>query len=269
LPITYRSDGMSNGCFLTQFKSITFVAVTRRDRFDNVINQKAKMDLTEIEVYEKRFGTGTIIDGVIDGEKYANSNYKIAWFLKEPYSSEDDGFHMRKYYAQPDAYNNFFRNTATPTWHPVIYTSYGILNGFLKWDNLSYIRHQPDMCEVVKSIAIINANKRPSKTDTVTLYNNLNEGFNEFRELIEAQVEVLQPQIHIFCRTFYLYKDYFGLTEEHQITSGQEFENCSVWGKDGKLFLDVYHPANRTQKRDVYVNQIISAAEKWANREGI
>ena len=120
------------------------------------------------------------------------------------------------------------------------------------------------MCNVVRSISILNANKFPSKTGTYTTSKNLNEGFNKCKELIENQIEVLQPQINIFCSTFYLYKNYFGLSDEHLISEDPEYN--WILEKDGKLFLNVYHPANRRKKREVYVNKIVNAVENWIQR---
>jgi hypothetical protein len=222
-----------------------------------------KAKLEGIDAYESRFPKGAIIDGVVDGISYFNSSIRIAWFLKEAYTHEPDGWHIKKYYAQENAYENFFKRAARPTWHPIIYASYGILNGFIMWENMPYIREKTEMCDVIKNIAIINASKLPSKTDTVTTYPNLNEGFSRDKDLVFSQVEVLQPEIHIFCRTFYLYKNSLGLTDEHRVIVENNFENCEVYLMDSKLYLDVYHPSNTKQLNEMYVNQIIKAVKFW------
>ena len=98
------------------------------------------MNLSKIEEYEKEFKKGTIVDGVIDGEKYFNSKYRIAWYLKEAYTTEVKGWHIKKYYGQEDAYDKFFKDTATQTWHPIIYaTTTGILGNFIKWDDIQLL----------------------------------------------------------------------------------------------------------------------------------
>ena len=220
-----------------------------------------KMNMTKVEAYEKQFEKGTIIDGVIDKEQYFKSKPRLAWFLKEPYSNEKQGFHIKTHYAQPNAYDNFFRNIATHTWHPIIYTSYGILNEYIIREDMSSIREQPDMCDVIKSIAIINANKFPSKTGTYTTDKNLREGFIKFKKLIQTQIDVLKPEIYIFCGTFHLYQDMFGLTYENKS------DEYWIRDMDGKLFLEVYHPANRQQKKADYVNEIVGAVENWSNQK--
>lgn len=224
------------------------------------------MILEKIKDYENLFPKNSIIDGVIDGTTYIQSKIKIAWFLKEGYSNEKEGFHIKKHYGQDEAYENFFKKIATQTWHPIIYSSYGILNCFIEYDDMDFIKDKPEMCEIVESIAIINANKFASKTGTHTTPTNLKNGFNDCKSIIEKQIEVLQPQIHVFCSTFYLYKDLFGLTEKHKMTHSKNFENCTTYLKEGKLFLDVYHPANTTQKREDYINQIIKVSKIWATK---
>jgi hypothetical protein len=217
-----------------------------------------------VEEYEKLFNYGTIIDGLISPSDYFNSKYKIAWFLKEAYSNEEEGFHIKTYYGQPDRYNKFFKNVATQTWHPIIYSSYGILNDYCNWDDMPYIKNSPSMCQILDQVAIINANKEPSITGTYTTYKNLNSGFQKYKKIILKQIEVLKPQIHIFCGTFYLYKDIFALTDDDIVISSN-LERCKVWHKNNKLFLDVYHPANRVQRRKNYVNEIIESVKNWTN----
>ena len=216
------------------------------------------------ENLQKNFGL-VIVDGVIDPEKYLQSKFRIAWFLKEAYTREAVSFHIKEHCAQENAYNNFFSHIATPTWHPIIYSSYGILNDFLLWDEMDFIRKRPEMCDIIKSIAIVNANKSPSKTDTFTTLSNLSEGFSIFKNTIKDQLNVLKPEIHIFCGTAHLYKESFGLNNQNKIVNSlfNEFKNCEGWIKNEKLFLSVYHPANRSQKREEYVDQIIRAAKYW------
>ncbi|MBA9078200.1 hypothetical protein [Rufibacter quisquiliarum] len=221
------------------------------------------MSLAEIEAYEKLFPTGTIIDGVVDGEQYFKSSPKIAWFLKEAYTDEEEGWHIKKYYGQEDAYWEFFRTAATPTWHPIIYASYGILNGFLTWEEMPYIRNKPEMCDVINKVALINANKFPSLTGTRTIWKNLAQGYQSCKDIILQQIATLQPDIHIFCGTFLLYRERFGIGNEHAVERKKGFENCGAWIKDGKLFMDVYHPAQTKQTREVYVDQIVNAVAYW------
>lgn len=44
----------------------------------------------------------TMVDGAIDNEIYFASKYRIAWFLKESYSEEEDSFYYRSYFESQD-----------------------------------------------------------------------------------------------------------------------------------------------------------------------
>jgi len=220
------------------------------------------MLIDEVIEYEALFRKGQIIDGLVDPFRYQEAKFKIAWFLKEAYTDNEDGFHIKDYYGGEDAYEDFFKNIATPTWHPITYVSYAILNEFLEWDDMDYIRNKPEMVDVVSSIAIINANKSASKTGTYTLHKNLVAGFNESKFIIEHQLRVLKPEIHIFGGTFFLYKEYFNLNDNCRVYNNPVI---GVWKKDNKLYLDVYHPSNRSIKREEYINTIVQSVKKWSN----
>lgn len=212
--------------------------------------------------YESNFPKGSIIDGLM-GEEYFNSRYKIAWFLKEAYSTQKEGFHYKEHLAQPNAYENFYKEI-NKTWHPIIYASYGILNNFSYWEELYFIRERPEMCDIIKNILIINVNKYPSSTGTYTNYSNLALAFKEFKSLIKTQVETLQPQVYIFGNTFSIYKEFFNLTDIEKDEKSKKFDNCDIYIRDGNLYLDVYHPSNLSLKRETYVDQIIESVEYWS-----
>lgn len=220
--------------------------------------------LKEVIEYETMFSTNHIGDGVVDAATYFDSNIKIAWFLKEAYTDEAPGFHMREHYGQENAYEYFFKSHGIPTWHPIIYCSYGILNNFLKWDDMDYIRNKPEMCNVINSIAIINVNKEPSKTGTYTLSKNLDEAFSQSKPIIDLQLKVLQPRVHIFGGTAFLYKEYFNLEDRHRVKS-----STNSFEKDGNLYIEAYHPANRSNKRNEYVDRIIEDVQRWALKNQI
>ena len=108
---------------------------------------------------------------------------------------------VKKHIRNKVVYEDFFKNVARPTWHPIIYISYSILNGFKTWQELDYIRENNDMCNVIKNIAIINANKHYSLTGTWTDDNNLYDGFKKFEKILRKQIHLLEPNILIFGNT--------------------------------------------------------------------
>jgi hypothetical protein len=216
--------------------------------------------------YESRFPFGSIIDGVVDPCKYFKSPIRIAWFLKEAYSDETEGLHIKDYLAQENAYGKFFR-TAKTTWPPIIYASYAVINGYDEFDHVPWIRDKNELCDIVKEIAIINVNKMPSETGTHTLWSNLERAFPRFRELISEQIKTLDPQIYIFGHTFYLYKEMLNIKNDHKLPESANNHRCDLYLKDNKLFIDTYHPAQTKLTWEKYCNQIITAAQQWRNMQ--
>lgn len=221
----------------------------------NTLNQFQKA----VEKYEQKIRKGMLIDGVVDPKEYFNTNPKIAWMLKEAYTDEEDGGHIRDYYGQPDAYRNFFRYHHQ-TWHPVIYASYAILNGFQRWNDLPYIRDQPTMCDIIRKIAIINASKAPSITGANTKSSNLANSFCEWWPIVKEQLDVLKPQVLIFGGTFKLYKNPLGLGKEPR---HGRYKLVDIWRKDGKIFIDAYHPAYAISRKR-YFDSIIDSVREWS-----
>lgn len=215
--------------------------------------------LSELEKEIELIGN-TMVDGAIDNQKFLKNRYKIAWFLKEAYNDDEDGDsrYYRELFNVEDLYDKFFRDVAKPTWHPIIYISYSILNGFKTWQELDYIRDNQEMCKVIKNIAIINANKHYSETGTWTDDKNLLNGFKKFENILKNQIDLLEPNVLIFGNTFYLFKDFFEINDTHKIAKLSEDGLLHTYFKDGKIFLDAYHPASRKKN---YIDSIINSVK--------
>lgn len=206
-----------------------------------------------------------IPDGVMKPDLFLSNTIRLAWMLKEPYDSENGtggGWDYFKMFPEGvDLYQHTFKEAHKSTWHPMIYISYSIHNGFPKWEEMNYIRDKHEMCDIVRQVAFINAQKLPSKGITRTDFGDLRESISKYSDLLRRQIELLNPNVFIFGRTIDLYKDILRL-------SLQEFENsgsCQYLIKEDKLYISAYHPSQRTVTREKYVNDIIGLVKKWAN----
>lgn len=222
----------------------------------NHLNQK----LDEIN-HQIAAQPNTVVDGAINLQRYLQSKYKILWVLKEPYSLDGESFSYQDMFGSEDLYEDFFKNVAVPTWHPILYISYSILNGFTRWVDLNFIREQPDMCQVIQDIAIINANKSFSVTGTYTLNQHLAEGFEHYKEINVKQIELLQPDMVIFGGTFGLFEKHLNINETHQVHFPSPI-NTRFYKKGAQLFVDTNHPGARI-KREFYVDPIVGFAENY------
>jgi hypothetical protein len=201
-----------------------------------------------------------IYDGAVNVARYLSSPIKIAWMLKEPYEEADGtggGWSFTDAFDKEDLYNHTFKQPHKATWHPIIYVSYGITHGFQRWDDFPYISNAPDLCDVVRDIAIVNAQKLPSLGASKTNFAHIRDSYGKHQALLHEQIALLQANILIFASTFSLYRDALGLAYVVPMRK----KSIDYYFKDGKLYIDAYHPAQTTHVRSVYIDDIVAAAE--------
>lgn len=227
----------------------------------------------QIEDLEKEISKydSVMIDGAIDNVTYFNSKFRIGWFLKEAYSDDEYSQNYRDLFTAENLYEDFFRNVAIPTWHPIIYISNSILYDFKTWQDLPWIKDDNGLCEVIKNIAIINANKQYSYTGTWTDDENLFNGFQKFQSIILKQIEILDPNVCIFCNTFDLYKDILEIDESFKVEEVSIAGFLNVFLKDKKIFIDAFHPAITRYSgggvsKEFYFNSIVNAVKKLESK---
>lgn len=204
-----------------------------------------------------------IPDGIVNIDKYLSSKYKILWVLKEPYDDFEvgvpagGGWHFAKdFLNSPDFRVKMGRSRAT--WQPIIYTTYGILNDFLLWNEMPYIREKPEMMDIIHSVAVINIRKLPGGTRTID-FQTIAAAYNECKEVILKQIEIYNPDIIIGASTLSLLFDDLKITEKEI----ENFGSVQVVNKNNRLFINAYHPAQTTINRERYVNDIINSAKNW------
>jgi hypothetical protein len=204
-----------------------------------------------------------IIDGIVDLDKYIATSPKILWILKEPYDDEENGvakgggWHFSKdFLTKDDFYTRIGKSH--PTWHPIIYVSYGILKDFTNYEEMSFIRNDLSMIKVVSQIAVINIKKLPGFTRTND-FGPIERAYRENKELLHKQIEKYNPDIIIGGSTLHLFYDYLGITQKDiQIRGSIHFVI-----KNGKLLIHAYHPAQTQVGREAYVDDIVNVARDF------
>ncbi|MEO5775742.1 MAG: hypothetical protein ABIQ27_02490 [Flavobacterium sp.] len=207
---------------------------------------------------------GPIYDGALDSAKYFdNTRLKILWLMKEPYDDEREG-----YWSLPELfttkYDTFFsdliKGTSGRTWQPVVYISYGILNEFKNWDEIPFISNDPSIVKSLEKVAWVNIQKLPSETGKSTNMKNIYSAYNNHKQLIQNQIEILNPDVIICGNTFKVLKDYFGAPKEVTYDMIEYYEI----GK--RLVINAYHPAQLQITRERYVNNIVECVKNWSRR---
>ena len=207
-----------------------------------------------------------IPDGVADCEDYIKTKPRVAWILKEPYDYVENGdpkgggwlLYTGFLSDNKDWEKNF-------TWQRIIYTMYGLRHG-IKYDDMDYIRNNPDMGDVMKGTVILNLSKMPAYTTSSS--HTFVADYNKYwKPILKEQIELYNPQIIIFDYTFSYCKDLFTSEDATPIKQISNAGRCfiNLYKTDGRLLLDAYHPAVRSNG-EFYVNSIIDTINNYFNK---
>lgn len=204
-----------------------------------------------------------IPDGIIDFEKYLNTKFRILWILKEPYDELDGGnnptgggWHYREPFIERSSFSEF--SGGRHTFPPMMYAIHGILNDFCKRSDMKEVDDDPSMYNELKSVAIININKLPSRTKSNE--SEIAEAYRLHRTILLNQIELYDPQIIIGGYTLQYFFDDLGIRKEEmkRICGSTDY-----YIKDSRIFVHAYHPAQTMVTQEQYCNDIIEAVRIW------
>lgn len=227
---------------------------TWQDKFKDLIDKQARRNGLVTNKIEP------VYDGVIDAEEYLKSDLKVAWMLKEPYDDFDTegkpyggGWSFQEGFSDRDenwVKRNGTKHWTNPIWQKIVYVMYGYLNG-LDWDSMPWIRTQPQMMDAILSVALFNVSKMPAKTNSCDGMFRVN--FNNYwRDVVEKQLEVYNPDVVIFGYTFSCFKPAWEPDLKYVDESPKGWVRHYMRGK--RHLLDTYHPG---RKGCDYVNDLI------------
>lgn len=199
-----------------------------------------------------------IYDGVSDEAGYLSSKLKVAWVLKEPYDDVDEngkpcggGFSITKdCFADRD--DEWFKSSngqdlvrANQTWQRIVFVMYGYRNG-LTYAEMDYPRDNRRMFDVLMTTGWVNLSKMPAYTSSSDSLVKLNY-LRYWREIVQRQIEILDPDVLIFGKTFDIYKS--GLTDDSGIVDVGDGDKAG-WVKHHKMgkrhLLQTYHPGRKS-----------------------
>jgi len=174
-----------------------------------------------------------VTDGIIDISQYEKAKFKILWILKEA-NSEEGGWDLKGFIANNlIGYHNWRR-----TYKMIIYTTWGILNDFPKWEKRSR-NWEEENISILRKTAIINLKKIPGPS--VSSDRVIKEQFQENKSIIFKQIDTYNPDIIIFGGTMkYLHP--------------KDLEKINA--KKSKIIISAYHPNARKNHQSYYENLI-------------
>lgn len=206
-------------------------------------------------------GLDPILDGVSSIAGYCQSSPRIMWILKQPYDDQYEGKPAGGGWTVYGAFEDG-KAYANRTWRPMAYCIYGIRTHEM-YKEMPDISDEKSMVELLKDIAYINVCKMPGYKRTFNV--ELEEAYELWKDIIEEQIRLYDPQVICFANTMWLFKKDWGIdenTEYESISLGND-KYMLAYKKDGRLFLDTYHPNQRVVKRENYVDAIINAVNDF------
>jgi len=212
---------------------------------------------SEIESLEPFNRTFPINDGIIDIEKYSNAKIKILWVLKEVNDKDKDGdidggYDSRESIKKIDVNK---KGKWRSTFNPIIYTSYGILNNYIKWECIESTYHNQSVIDILKSIAIINIKKIPGSSSSNMAI--IKDFYIKHKNIILQQIEAYEPDVIIGGgKTLKLLINDLSL-------NFIDISPIKYALKKNQLFIDTFHPNNRIIKQSEYCNSIINCVKNW------
>ena len=211
-----------------------------------------------------------IPDGVIDIESYFNSETKILWINKEVNSLNDDHnwslidvlFNLKKTYEESSGWSK--------TFDLIIYTLYGIFNK-TNWENTPNIKDNPQILEIIRNIAYINAKKLPggpvANHKEVTKYSNEND-------IVKNQIKLFNPDVIICGGTFDIMDTIFEEIYGDSYDKMEQIPNTPknrIYYNDKLIIFEAYYPAYRKGKVNLnksdYCDSISQNVILWNNEK--
>lgn len=205
----------------------------------------------EIEQMVSPEGYRGVSDGIINPIEYEKARYKILWVLYEPYG--DTGG-----WSLTDAMNRYASWDEIRNSHKfhrqLIYTVYGILNGFVHREEMPNIRNQ-EVFQVLKQFAYINVKKIPNHIARM-VFKDVKSSAKTNMPLLLKQIKVYSPDIVILGGTMKFFRHSLSL---NAIPNGS-VGSVNYYLAD-RLYLETYHPSNTILSEERFCNEIIDAVK--------
>lgn len=214
----------------------------------------------------RKFDKLPIIDGIINIDKYLSSDLKILWIMKEPYES-DPKLKGGDWNLCSDFYNilDFNKIIRTPATKIELVVDYALLSKLSADEALKCLSKEVSedlknkALDCFRSTAVINIKKYSG--GSTENKSEIDEAYKITKDILLEQIEVYNPDIIICGNTLsYFSKDInFRDGVEKEIGMGNNHYFCH----DDRLYINVYHPSQRTISDYEYINKIIKAVSDW------
>jgi len=206
--------------------------------------------------YQSQVMKKEVIDGIICPKrfgKHPKSNHRILWILKEANDPDGGGWSLTDFLAtRVDKSKGIFHYTRwAATFGLVIKVSYGLLNRYLDYDKIE--EDIKKASEILDFIAVINLKKVPGggRAYSSRIVREMD------LQRIKDQIIEIDPDIIIGGNTLWI------LAKNNLFLEKSDLRKDS-WGllKNNILWVDAFHPNNKTVTHKVYYSEIIKLAKR-------
>jgi len=202
-----------------------------------------------------------ISDGIVNIDNYLNAKYKILWMLKE--SNDLNENHEGGGWSLTKAINGLKSweeqpQTGRITFQRIIYSTYGLLNDFILWKDMSHIRNE-EVFESIKKIAYVNIKKIPGYATSNPL--EIEHAYLANKDLLKRQIELYNPDIIIAGNTLQYFFNDLQIPFDNKKSNGK----TAYYPSKDRLYIHAYHPSVRGNmiNEEDYCNDIIRAGKDW------
>jgi hypothetical protein len=245
---------IKSGTLIIRQEILNYVLKMENKRLELEKLQK-EIDL-EIEKIIGADGRKAFPDGIINIDKYLESETKIMWILKEPNSSEELNWRYEIANLKTEI---GIKYGWAGTFNPIIYVSFGITNN-LNWAEIPDTNIKSKIIDILQSIAFVNFKKTPG--ESVAFDNEIFEYHAENKNILKSQINSYKPDVIICGNTFQyigndlkdLFKDL--IFEYDEISKMSNYQNSKI------IIVDAFHP-NARKNKETYCNYIINSVNKW------
>ena len=196
-----------------------------------------------------------IYDGVVDAALYCGTSPRVMWILKEPWDDVDSsggGWSLTTDFLAKKRISEISHST----FHPIIYITYGLLNGLHSYDALPWIHDMENPEEILHRLAFINAKKLPGVTRGA--YGPLiMEWYCRGREVIHDQIDSYAPDIIFGCAP------HMPAILDDRIEGWRDrirsLNSADSIHHEGRTYVHIYHPGQTQISRAKYVDDALEA----------
>jgi hypothetical protein len=184
-------------------------------------------------------------DGILNPTLYAEAPVKILWLLRESWIK--DPFRLVR-----DA-GIYAKMGNSATLHSMAYVTYSIFNQYVPYEKMDYLRDDPEMAEVLRSIAYINVKKVQGSSGSDL--GDIQNWFKRGEYILKAQIDECNPDVVIGCKPYM--EQIFRWNENRAQPKEQDIIRYLTVDPGKRLLIEAPHPSQRRVRRQVYVDTLI------------